>query len=178
MADVVGIDSNALTYLIEAMRPGYDPARDPSGLGPERIAMIRVFLYGARGLHLTPMVAVEYQAIRNDEKRAAHARAACILLLDGPWRLDEEAVAARVAELRRRHGSLKDCRVVAESEATRITHLLTCDGDLIDNLRNLASVKIERPTEYWARLSVRPGARPIWSPHDSNPLSLVSWWRV
>lgn len=178
MADLVGIDSNALTYLIEAMRPGYDPASDPSGLAPERLAMIRVFLYGARGLHLTPMVTREYEAIRNDERQAAHARAACILLVEGSWQLDDEAVTARASDLRRHHDQPDDCRVVAESEAMGLTHLLTCDGDLIDKLGPAASVTVERPTGYWARLGVKPGARPIWSPHGSNPLSAVSWWRV
>jgi hypothetical protein len=178
MTDLVGIDSNALTYLIDAMRPGYDPASDASGLAQERIAMIRVFLYGARALYLTPTVATEYEAIRSDEKRAAHARAACILLVEGSWQLDDEAVVRRASELRRHHDRPGDCRIVAESELTGLTHCLTCDGDLIDRLGAVATVKIERPTEYWARLGVKPGARPIWSPCGSNPLSAVSWWRL
>lgn len=140
--------------------------------------MIRAFLYGARGLHLTPTVTAEYQAIRNDERRAAHARAACILLVEGSWQLDKEVLTARASDLQRQHDKAGDCHIVAESEAVGFTHLLTCDGDLIDNLGAMASVKVERPTTYWSPLGVTPGAHPIWSPHGSNPLTAVSWWRV
>ena len=39
------IDSNALTYLVEAMTPGYAPILDESSLAAERLAMIRTYLY-------------------------------------------------------------------------------------------------------------------------------------
>ena len=47
MSIYAAIDSNALTYLVNAIGvEGYDPAHDTSGLADERIAMSRLFMYG------------------------------------------------------------------------------------------------------------------------------------
>ena len=41
------VDSNALTYLVNAIGiEGCDPAHDTSGLADEPIAMSRLFMYG------------------------------------------------------------------------------------------------------------------------------------
>ena len=59
----VAIDSNALTYLIQAIEPGYDPKHDDPILAKERIAMIRIYLYTGYALYVLPEVESEYKKI-------------------------------------------------------------------------------------------------------------------
>jgi len=54
------VDSNALTYLVNAIGvEGYDPARDTSGLADERIAMSPLFMYRDCRLWVPPIVRTE-----------------------------------------------------------------------------------------------------------------------
>jgi hypothetical protein len=47
MSIYAAVDSNALTYLVNAIGvEGYNPANDSSGLADERVAMSRLFMYG------------------------------------------------------------------------------------------------------------------------------------
>jgi len=64
MPRAVAIDSNALTYLIEANQPGYDPSTDLQ-LGKQRLAMIRTLFYSDRLLWVGPTVEAEYKKILN-----------------------------------------------------------------------------------------------------------------
>jgi hypothetical protein len=58
------VDSNALTYLVNAIGvEGYDPVRDSSGLADERIAMSRLFMYGDCRLWVPPIVRTETAAM-------------------------------------------------------------------------------------------------------------------
>jgi len=42
---MIGLDSNSLTYLVEALDPTYDLSIDHSPLKPERIAIVRIYFY-------------------------------------------------------------------------------------------------------------------------------------
>ena len=80
----VAVDSNALTYLVEPMEPGYDPALDDPVLVQERIAMVRILLYGDLDMWVSPTVKQESREIPSWYNKVRHDRPAGILLLDQP----------------------------------------------------------------------------------------------
>jgi hypothetical protein len=96
---LVGIDSKALTYLIEAMEPTYDPKEDQSSLAAERIAMIRIYLYGGYVFRVLPTVMQEYNRIRTELRRIRHERTTDILLDPVPWELKADLVEPRAQQL-------------------------------------------------------------------------------
>ncbi len=72
MAEWVGIDSNALTYLLDAMDETYGLRIDPAAIAPERLAMIRCFFYADCSFWVSPTVRAEYLRIGDREKQAKH----------------------------------------------------------------------------------------------------------
>lgn len=55
--------------------------------------------------------------------------------------------------------------------------LLTCDPRLAKNLGPQAqALAISSPTQYWERMSVPKGTRPMQVPHYTNPLAACDWW--
>jgi hypothetical protein len=75
MNTLVKIDSNALTYLGEAIEPVYDPSRDDPGLAEQRVAMIRSYFYGSVQFWVLPTVELECDQIRNRSKHRSHQHA-------------------------------------------------------------------------------------------------------
>ena len=71
MPKAVAIDSNALTYLIDANQYDYDPSMDPH-LAPQRLAMIRAFFYSDSLLWVGPAVEAEYKRIQDSRKYDDH----------------------------------------------------------------------------------------------------------
>src|SRR5262245_618310 len=115
MTSAVAIDSNTLTYLIDAMDESYDPAADTS-LSNERLAMVRMLFYSDRRLWVSPTVDAEYRKISNPDRREVHRRIAQYVLEDQPLRIDPEAFEKRVLELGSAHRGDADCRIVAKTE--------------------------------------------------------------
>src|SRR5438093_10105566 len=56
MPRYVAIDSNALTYLIDAVQIGYSPDLDPRPVDHERVAMLRCLFYGDCSFWVPPTV--------------------------------------------------------------------------------------------------------------------------
>ncbi len=170
------IDSNALTYLVEAMTPGYAPSLDKSALAAERVAMIRTYLYTDVLFWVGPEVEKEYERIRDQNRHLLHFQTVAVLLAEGG--VDSSfAIDARARELEAFHSGVSDCRVVAESEARGCAILLTCDDALATRLASRAKLQILRPTAFWLQLDVSPGTPIKRTPSRSNPLSGVDWWR-
>jgi hypothetical protein len=90
------IDSNILTYFLEATTGFYDPARDSDDrLRPERIAAFRLFLYGPK-LTIVPAVTAEIEKIPHEGVRDYHLRWIWYSLDEEMAdSLDQEDVAAR-----------------------------------------------------------------------------------
>lgn len=174
---MMGIDSNALTYLVEALAPTYDPSLDHSPLKPERIAVVRIYFYKGDTYNVTPTVRSEYLRIRNSTSKDLHDRLCQFLLLD-PWNLNQTAVHNRASALQAHHSDPDDCSIVAEAEFMGLQALLTCDSALITHLSPRTNVHIIRPSDYWNSLGIRPGNQPIVAPAPSNPLSALNWWRI
>ncbi len=104
----IAIDSNALTYLLEAMEPAYDPSNDDFALACERLAMIRSYLYAEQCFYILPQVEAEYRRIRHEDWRTAHEELVGALLLETDWPLDSNTVACRKAEFLNLHPEEKE----------------------------------------------------------------------
>ena len=178
MGDPIGVDSNALTYLIDATEPRYDPASDDPALAAERIAMFRIFLYGDRGFWVSPTVKLEYQQIRNQDRFVRHDSVTGSLLLDQDLDASEHQLRARALDLERHHTGARDCRILAEVELMGLDTFLSFDLLFVRRVSGHTAVHITRPSAFWQELGVPSGADPVWSPAPSNPLALVHWWRI
>jgi hypothetical protein len=174
----VAIDSNALTYLLDAVCDGYLPCADPDPGGPERVAMFRVFCYLTERPWVGPTVRAEYAAIVDASKREEHDRWTRYHLEDFELTGDAESVDARAKELKNHHCHLDDCRVVAEAEAAGAEVLLTCDARMIKHLGSRTGLALMRPTAFIASLAIPPGTPPHSVPADGNPLATQTWWRI
>ena len=68
----ISIDSNSLTYLIQAFDPGYDPLKDEKSVFLQRASMLRIFLYGSLRCTILPQVIKEIGDIPNYEWKDIH----------------------------------------------------------------------------------------------------------
>ena len=178
MHSLVAIDSNALTYLVEAIEPAYDPAHDAPGLAAERIAMIRTYLYGGVQFWVMPTVEAEYNRIQDPSRHLRHQRAAWILLHDAPVDTPANDLNVRARALNAFHSGATDCRIVAEAEVSGVRSLVTRDDKLITNLQPHTKLLLQYPSAFWASLNIAPGSKPLLEPHPSTPLAHVLWWRL
>jgi predicted nucleic-acid-binding protein len=177
MKNKVGIDSNTLTYLVESMDPDYDPSIDESNVADERIALLRIYLYGGVPFHVVPTVTSEYQKIKNKLRKETHESLSQILLLDESWNLKDDEIKTRLTRYLNLHNKGNDCRIVAEAELGGLSSLLTCDSDILKHLQTNTIIDIMLPSDYWSKLAIAHGAQPVFSPHDTNPLNNKTWWR-
>ena len=175
----VSIDSNALTYLVKALTPGYDSTKDSDPLAEECRSMLRIFLYGADQCNMifTPTVKDEYEKIRDHLKKERHDRFCLIHLHDYTHEIDQSKMKDRKQELFKHHPKEKDCQIVAETELAGLDILLTCDVDLRKRLGSeVRNSVITSPTEFWKSLKIPRGTKPHQSPAQSNPLAQENWW--
>jgi hypothetical protein len=175
---IVAIDSNALTYFVEAIEPGYDPTADAPDLAFERVAMIRSYLYGGVCFWIMPTAQEEYLRIRDPVRHKQHQSTAWVLFLDHPVSAEPALIENRAQELAQFHANLSDCMVVAEAEAAGVPALLTRDSALILHLGQQTALTIQYPSTYWRTLGIGPGSPLQLAPHSSNPLLTATWWRI
>ena len=177
MSQNIGIDSNTLTLLIEAVDPEYDPSTDSSQLAEEKKAILRAFLYKRILYHVCPTVETEYKKIKNNVKYQAHVSFCNVLLLEGPWELDASSIKQRVQALSCYHSGQKDCYILAEAEEMHLDALLTNDNAFLKHLGPISkSMMVVKPSQFWASLDVPKGAALGWRPSESNPLLQKTWW--
>jgi len=174
---MVAIDSNYLTYMLEAITPGYDPVSDTSGLAPDRVAILRCHLYKGIVFHVLPTVRQEYLRIPQETHRRAHESLNAILFEDVSPPPDPTAVDDLKIQYLNLHPRDRDCQIVAEAVVAGVNHLLSRDQDLIDHLRAQVPVSLMPATEFWDSLAVPRGATPVAEPHPSNPLHGKQWWK-
>lgn len=173
---MIALDSNAMTYWIDAMGSVDGPPAEPSRA--EKIALTHIFFWmpDTSAFYLTPTVELEYRAIVDPAKLNNHASWALVLLCSLPHRAQNK-VAERAAELGQYHSGGNDCRIVSECELGKMDVLLTCDPRLARNLSTRSrNLEIVSPAEYWTRMAVPKGARPQQIPHHTNPMAACDWW--
>jgi len=169
----VCVDSNALTYLVEAMTNGGCPTGD---VAAEKIALLRIYLYRNDVLYLSQTVELEYQRIKDETRKLYHKQIADILLGE-IQPVDSNAIKARTTDYLAHHGKQEDCRVLSECELGGGDVLLTYDQDFLKRLRGKTQrIELCAPSEFWSSLAIPKGTRPVTSPHPSNPLSKEVWW--
>ncbi len=176
MNSLVCIDSNAITYLVEAIMKGEKPIGD---VADEKISLLRTYLYRNETLYISPTVKEEYEKIKNEIKRQNHQGIADILLSDiSPP--DITLVESRKSEYSKHHQgekNKKDCKILAETELGGCNVFLTYDQALLINLRGKThKMKLSEPSEYWNNIGIAKGTSPVRAPHATNPLSRETWW--
>lgn len=170
----VGLDSQCLSYLIDAMA-GIEAPTDK--LAQEKAALFRAYLYSEATLFVTPTVKAECRRIRNQPRRESHQ--SFLNVLFGEWPVSNtEAVERRVKELEKYHPKKNDCYIFAEAENVGMRTLLSYDDDFLNRLSGKSvTLQLLKPSEFWAQLAVPKGTEPKKVPHETNPLSNQAWWR-
>jgi hypothetical protein len=176
MKTLICIDSNSLSFLIDAMTIG----RKPDGeVAAEKIALLRIYLYRDEILCISPTVKAEYEKIKDEKNRRNHQDVADILLGD-TQPSDLKAVELRSREYAKSHPGKrneKDCRILAEAELGECAILLTYDLTFLNKLcYKTRSIKMMAPSEYWQKLNLPKGVQPVKEPYPTNPLSKETWW--
>jgi hypothetical protein len=174
--EMVALDSNTMTYWIDALSSVCGPPAEPCAA--DKFALARIFFWMPKEscFRYTPTVEAEYQAIKDRAKRDNHLSWALTHISVVRPLPEPGAVDARARELALSHNRERDCRIVAECELTEIITLLTCDADLLKRLRGKTPIGLFRPSEYWEQMAVPKGTLATWAPHATNPLSKLTWW--
>jgi hypothetical protein len=174
--NMIALDSNAMTYWIDALSSVPGPPAEPNSVA--KLALARIFFWMPQDscFHYVPTVEAEYRAIKDRAKRDNHLSWAMVLISPVRPLPDITEVDRRAAELMRFHECEKDCRIVAECELTEILTLITCDSRFLKRLKTKTRIRLCIPSEYWDLMAVPKGTRPKQVPHETNPLSKCTWW--
>lgn len=173
MIEKIAIDTNILNFFGEALFDGRDYKKNDAD--KECLAALRVFLYFTN-FYITPTVSVEYNATKNDEKRARLQSTSHNLLLE-ILSVNETRTRAIFQQARTVHNKERDCRIFSEALTSKIDILLTFDTDML-RLNNLnLPLKVETPAYFWERKNIPKGTPPKLRPHGSNPLCQNTSWR-
>lgn len=170
----VGIDSQCLSYFIDAMASTTLPT---DSLAPQKIALTRLFFYLPDTLWVTPTVTEECAQIRNAERASLHQSFISVLCGEKQLRNASE-VKLRTSYLMQHHSGPNDCLILAEGEDVGHDVLLSFDSNFIRRLSPYSpKVELIRPKDYWNSLHIPHGVKPNKIPHSTNPLALQDWWR-
>ena len=121
----------------------------------------------------------EYSCIRDIDSKRFHESLGGVLLLDGPWQIDNNALESRARQLLVLHKKRNDCLALAEAELAGFHGLLTFDKKFHSHLHSVAQgPKPMWPSQYWKALDIQAAAKPCRTPASSNPLAHQTWWRV
>ena len=169
----VGLDSQCLTYLIEAISGGKKPT---DSLASQKVALLRCYLYLPDTLWVSPTVVDECARIRNVERAKLHQKFVKVLFGELPVS-DSARVSVRTNEFFQFHARRGDCRILAEAEDIGFTALMSFDAKFVGRLARHSPVRLLRPTEFWHSLAVPRDSPPDKLPHHTSQLSRESWWR-
>jgi hypothetical protein len=175
----IAIDSNALTYLISAMEPDYDPLNDIPSNKKERQAMLRIFLYQGKPFYVLPQVTKEYHDIPSYVWRNMHGSTVGALLIE--FRIANQKIEIdqrREDFLKVHENNHKDCQLLAEAEVAGMNVLLTRDKIFKNTLSKMTTIRIMYPSEYCESLNLQSDISPHLAPVESNPLFGKTWWKI
>ena len=175
----ISLDTNALTFFVNAISVGYDPSVDSPDVAREKIAIIKIFFYTGDLFFIVPTVEKEYNNIKDVVFKDDHSEVHSVLMNDYLATPNKNDVKDRQDYYFGFHGKREDCRILAEAELAGYDVLLTYDKKLINRVKGKTiSILLLMPSEYLAMLNIPSGARPVWAPHKTNPLSRKSWWLI
>lgn len=135
------------SYLHDAVHAGEEPAAHDALTG--ELALVRIMLYDEWGLYVTPQVAGECARIPNVSRAELHASWLNSIFTE-VQPVNATRIEATASELLSKHVGRGDCQMVVDAEDAGITVLLISDVNLISRLSASRSVKLLRPTSYWA----------------------------
>ena len=175
----VALDSNCVTYFLDAAEARFDPETDRTDLSDQRRCVVLLYFYAVSAYTGLPKVHEEVAAIQDPHKRRVHKQLLENLMLDVLEDLPVDARDRRVAALLDYHPKPADCRILAEAEMAAVPVLLTFDTDFRNRLGAVAAgTRILRPCEFWDELDIPPGTEPTKGPRPSNPMAGSEWWRI
>lgn len=169
----LGLDTQCYSYLIDGISGVSKPT---DNLGPQRIALLRLYLYLPGTLWITKTVAEECARIRTTTRAEFHQSFSQTLFGELPLR-NRAAIWVRELELAPFHKGANDCRILGEAEDVEHTVLLTFDTKFIRDLASRTTINLIQPESYWVSLAIPPGTEPDKFPAADNPLSQQVWWR-
>jgi len=169
----LGLDTQCYSYLIDGMS-GVSKPND--NLAPQRIALLRLYLYLPGTLWITKTVAEECARIRSTTRAQLHQSFSQTIFGELPLR-NPAAIRERELELVAIHKGENDCRILGEAEDVGHTVLLTFDTKFIRDLASRTTIRLIQPESYWVSLAIPSGAKPNNLPAVENPLSHQTWWR-
>jgi hypothetical protein len=172
----IALDSNCLSYVIEAMEGVAEPTGPTDDLAEQKVALVRLFLYTHGTLWTLPTGKEEFSHITDSARRARHESWTSVLFGVRPVS-DPGVVRKRAAELETLHRPLGDRIVLAEAEDIGFSALLSFDAKFVRRLAPHSTLKLSSPAPYWESLGVPRGAPPVHVPHETNPLAAEKWWR-
>lgn len=171
----VAIDSNCLTYIVDAM---YSLERPVDNLSDQKIALLRTYLYRDI-LCISATVQSEYRNIKDAFDKERHEAISSIVLGDVP-EFDPNVIDDRFyfyTEFHKGKKNKMDCRILAESELGGCGYLLTYDFNYLSRLKEKTkTISMTTPVEFWSLLNVPKGTNPVRTPSTTNPLSNQTWW--
>lgn len=175
----IAVDSNALSYLIEALGSFSGP---PIGnAAAEKIALARCYLYRSEEtlFCVTPTVEAEYSKISDHKRLIDHASRYFLhtqVLGNPPNKAD---IILRTHTLNAYHADVDDCRIVAECEALDVSVLLTSDRKLRNAMKKVdTQLSVLSGQQYWEKMGIAPGDAPTMALHPDDPLNHATWWQV
>lgn len=169
----IALDSNCLSYVIEALEGVAEPADD---LAEQKVALVRLYFYTPGTLWTLPTVKEEFSRIKDPARRAKHESWTNVLFGVRPLNCPA-AVRQRTAELERLHADHDDRMVLAEAEDIGFSVLLTFDTRFVRRLAAHTRLNLTAPALFWQALGVPKGANPHRLPAHGNPLARETWWR-
>lgn len=169
----IALDSQCISYLIDALEGVAAPT---DFLAPQKVALVRLYLYTPGTLWVTPTVEREFLRIRNEARRASHVSWTSVLFGVRPL-TDGIRAEQRAADLAPLHADIDDRMVLAEAEDIGFTTLLSFDSDFVKRLGAHTGLLLTRPAVFWDSLAVPRGTSPTKVPAHSNPLANEDWWR-
>jgi len=172
---MIGLDTNCVTFLVEAMSPGTATSKSKT-LDDQRLALFRTFLYQKELFRLLPAVEAECQEIGDAEKKRIHYLVYVVNMID-VLNIKQKHVESLQTKFLRDHSSEKDCRILAEAEAGGLQGLVSFDSDFRKRLNGKSPVAIMSPTEYWDSLGILKGSTPNRVPDPTNPMASATFWR-
>ncbi len=174
----ISLDANALTFLIEAIDPQYNPLYDKQLNYLQRISTIRIFLNDGSSCGILPQVVKEVGDICEYKTRVTAEPTDEISFHKVTLQCSDLDLQKRTEELLQIHPKKNHCILLAEAEFAGIDVLLTRDELFRNRLNPLSNVEIIFPSDYLALMNMQQDTKPEFRAPESNPLLGKSWLKT
>ncbi len=170
----IALDSNLVTFLIDAMKSESKPEGD---ISDQKLATLRLYLYSDCAFCIPQTVYDECMKITCNAKKIDHEHFMDtifddILNQDIP---QMNKILCKYKKLLPNKKYKNDRIIISCAEAYKCTCFLTYDIDLLKKLNN--TIMAFEPLEFWNTHVLSKDASIKRSPRPSNPLFNENWWQ-